>query len=93
MRVADWISKMAFWVAYRTAPQPLGEMMAKSVTATLGVLERIQDGREGGVVIIGWSITPEGKELSELQADGCVALAREIRESFNKEREDDAAVS
>lgn len=78
-------ASLALWIAKSIAP-PVGAQIINSMFAAFrGMPEQMDAGRQGGIIMTYWAITPKGKELGRRQMTECGKTADLVREAHEAE--------
>ncbi|MBS3648737.1 hypothetical protein KEU06_08855 [Pseudaminobacter sp. 19-2017] len=74
-------SLLSFW-AMRVAPKEMRGIMGGIATMLEMFPEELRKGREGGVIVVPWSITEEGAKLSEYLAEAALDEVADARTEY-----------
>lgn len=80
LRVAGWLS----WASIRIAPKEMTSVFTATANFLVAIPKQVEMGREGGVIIVPWSTTFYGEDMSRVMSYAALEAATEVRESWDR---------
>lgn len=78
-QIRNFLSKALLTSAYIIAPSYMKPIIEYIIKALAGLPREIERGRNGGIIVAPWSITSNGKLLSNKQLVEAMVVAEKVR--------------
>lgn len=76
------VSTICMWVGRALAPPVMRPVMDTILNSMAGIPGQVEIGRDGGIIIAPWFISPHGKLIALAQKEACVSAAAKVRAEF-----------